>query len=200
MQFLFLAFVFVCMPHVSSAFDYGPVGNNIFWVALAGWSMAVAYILLQKRDALWRVIGSFAHALLTPGVRPARRQRGRRHSGLPQNPHIYVPHEKEVVKSTQAIPQPTQPHTYVMPPHVPAPRPVQQAPAAPRPVVHSTHMSTPAPAHHASHAPAAHAAPTKSAASVPTPVELQGVMQTKDTLTLEIIAGVPKMILKREKR
>jgi hypothetical protein len=189
MQFLFLAFVFVCMPHVSSAFDYGPVGNKIFWVALAGWSMAVAYILLQKRDALWRVIGSFAHALLTPGVRPARRQRGRRHSGLPQNPHIYVPHEEEVV-------QPSAPHveparrteTYVLPPHTPVPR--AQVVVPPRPVVHSTHMSTPL-----------HTAPTKvPAAPSAAPIVPNAVMQTKDTLTLEIIGGVPKMILKREKK
>jgi hypothetical protein len=70
MPFLFLALsvVYIFAPHVSVAFDYGPVGNNVFWVLLAAWSMLVAYILLQKRDALWRVIGSFAHALLTPGV------------------------------------------------------------------------------------------------------------------------------------
>lgn len=211
------------LPSVMYAFDYGPVGNGVFWAVLVLWSMFAAYVLLVKREALWGGIGAFATALLSPGVRPKK---------VPRNPHIVADHPAHmpahvttdhrthvvgtagkpdigaVALATSHYARATHPmgmpNTHVPPAHT---IPTHHTPAlqtsTQKTVVHSTHMSA-APTHHTTapvptltptpaHAPAAVSA-APAASQAPTTVH------TKDTLTLEIVAGVPKLILKREKK
>lgn len=195
----------VLAPQFVQAFDYGPVGNSAFWVVLVVWSVWVAYILLQKREVVWSVIGTFAHALLTPGVRQPKRG-----NGVQRNPHIVA--ESPAVQPAPIMQQ--MPTTGAVP-HEPTPVqpiPVRETPATfthraathteahvsnrqrashTDPVIHSGHMSAPA------HTPAPPQSLSLVAPAAVPHVETGGPTTT-DTLTLEIIGGVPKMILKRE--
>lgn len=59
-----LTFFSALLPSISFAFDYGPVGNSMFWVVLVLWSAFISYLLYVRRASIGKLLAYFAQSLL----------------------------------------------------------------------------------------------------------------------------------------
>lgn len=203
----------ICVPEIVGAFDYGTTGNAVFWVVLGVWSMVCAYILLTYKQAILNGIGAFTHTLF------AREPRHR----VVRNPHISVMSEpgSAMPLSRQSTYVHTPVHSeqgargadtvYVLPPHIPQTSPVSVPPPSPQHTpVQSAPFQQQSGTHEAHHTSSA-VVHLHDMSDAPLPVmnplapkvpanEVQGEEagpKTVDALTLQIVDGVPRLVLRR---